>query len=362
MSKQSTITVENTLKTARRSETIELSLAALAMNGPGEAATIHVSDASGKEVLCQTLDSDGDGTIDQLIFQADFTAGEKKTFTVALGDKRVYTKEQFKAYGRFVRERYDDFCWENDLVAHRIYGKALEYWKANPLASSTVDVWVKRTSRLVANDWFMVDDYHVDKGEGADFYSAGLSRGCGGNGLWAKNKLWVSKNFITSRQLANGPIRVMFDLDYEPYLVDGVMVSETKRISLDAGHHLTHYRSFYKADKPTALISGAGLKKVEGDTWELNADRGWIAKWEAVEMGMGEQGLALVADPALYEGQAEDELNLLMLCRADEKGAASYWAGFCWDRAGQYTKFDSWKVYVDTFAQGLHSPLKVSLS
>ena len=35
----------------------------------------------------------------------------------------------------------------------------------------------------------MVDDYHRDTGEGADFYSAGKSRGCGGSGLWRDGKL-----------------------------------------------------------------------------------------------------------------------------------------------------------------------------
>jgi len=38
----------------------------------------------------------------------------------------VYTKGQFRAYGRFVRERFDDFRWENDRIAHRMYAKALE--------------------------------------------------------------------------------------------------------------------------------------------------------------------------------------------------------------------------------------------
>ena len=39
-------------------------------------------DSSGKEVLCQAVDTDFDEfhTRDTLIFQADFAAGETKTF------------------------------------------------------------------------------------------------------------------------------------------------------------------------------------------------------------------------------------------------------------------------------------------
>ena len=90
-----------------------------------------------------------------------------------------------------MRERRDDFAWENDRIAHRMYGKALETWAQEPLTSSAVDVWFKRTRRLVINDWYMVDDYHRDHGEGADMYSAGKSRGCGGNGIWDAGKLYA---------------------------------------------------------------------------------------------------------------------------------------------------------------------------
>ena len=146
-----------------------------------------------------------------------------------------------------MRERFDDFAWENDRIAHRVYGKALETWEGEPLtAAAPIDIWSKRTSRLVVNDWYLADHYHEDTGEGADFYSAGLSRGCGGNGLWADDRLWTSRNFVNSRVLANGPIRVMFELTYEPFDVNGISVGEVKRITLDAGSQLDRFQSSYR--------------------------------------------------------------------------------------------------------------------
>jgi hypothetical protein len=357
-----TVTAVNKLQIARPDQTIELSAKDLAALGEKDLARIHVKDATGKGVLCQAVDTDGDYTPDQVIFQADFAAGQPQTFTVTVGDKWVYTKDQFRAYGRFVRERFDDFCWENDRIAHRMYGKALETWVRELLISSTVDIWSKRTPRMVINDWYMVDNYHVDTGEGGDLYSAGLSRGCGGNGLWAADKLWVSKNHVNSRVLANGPIRVMFELTYEPFEVNGVMVSEVKRISLDAGQNVDHFRSIYKSEKPTALITGIGLKKVSGERWDVNTERGWLAKWEPMEQNAGKQGLVVIVDPKLYEKQTEDQRNLLMLTRVPADNVASYWAGFCWDKGGQFADFEAWKTYVDQFAQGLLSPIEVSVS
>src|SRR5215212_9486689 len=222
-----TVTVKNELPFARPSETVELTAAQLAPLG-GDLTKVHVFErGTTREVLAQALDLDGNGTPESLIFQTGIPSKGERAFDLRTGGKRTYRPSDFRAYGRFNRERFDDFAWENDRVAHRMYGAALETWEKEPLTSSTVDVWLKRTRRLVVNDWYMADDYHRDNGEGADFYSAGKSRGCGGGGVWRDGKLVVSKNFRESRVIANGPIRLIFELYYPDF--------ETKRITLDAG-------------------------------------------------------------------------------------------------------------------------------
>lgn len=363
--RQLTVRTVNKLSLARPGQTIELSADQLAPLGEQDLAKIHVRDAAGTELVCQAVDTDGDAyrKPDIVIFQTDLGPNETKTFTVTVGSKRVYSKEQYRAFGRFVRERFDDFAWENDRIAHRTYGKALETWAGEPLTSSTIDIWSKRTPRMVINDWYMTDDYHTDHGEGADFYSAGLSRGCGGNGLWAADRLWTSRNFVNSRVLASGPIRVLFELTYEPFEVNGVSVSEVKRIQLDAGSQLNRFQSTYKLftrpGQGQRLTMGIGLKKVSGEQIEVNADRGWLVKWEKMEKNAGNQGLAIVVDPKLFERQTEDKLNQLVLVKVPEDNVASYWAGFCWDKAGHITDAGAWKRYVDEFAQGLDSPVEI---
>jgi hypothetical protein len=364
---QLTVTAVNQLPRARASQTLELSAKQLEALGAKELNTIHVKDAAGHELLAQAVDNDFDAyrKADAVIFQADFAANETKTFTVTTGAKQVFKREQFKAFGRFNRERFDDFVWENDRIAHRTYGKALETWEGEPLASSTIDIWSKRTARMVVNDWYLSDDYHADHGEGADFYSAGPSRGCGGNGLWAADRLWTSRNFINSRVLANGPIRVMFELEYAPFQVDNINVSEVKRITLDAGSQLDRFQSIYKQftrpGQAQKLTTGIGLKKTAGEQVEANAEQGWLLKWEKVEKNAGNQGLAIIVDPQAFEKQTEDKLNHLILAKVSEN-VASYWAGFCWDKAGQFTDAAAWKKYVDEFAQGNQSPIAVTVT
>ena len=360
---QLTVTAANKLSIARANQTIEITAKDLAPLSEKDLNKIHVADSSGKELLCQAVDADYDEyhKPDMVIFQADFAANQTKTFVVTAGKKHEYTKADFKAYGRFVRERFDDFAWENDRIAHRTYGKALITWKGEPLTSSSIDIWSKRTSKLVINDWYMVDNYHADMGEGADAYSAGPTRGCGGSGIWANNQLYVPSNFVDSRVLANGPIRVMFELVYEPFDVSGTKVSEVLRISLDAGSQLDHFQSSYRLQNGgQPLAVAVGLKKVKDQQKEVNAGHGWMTTWEPMEKNLGMQGLAAIVNSREFDKQAEDKQNNLIVLKPGM--SVSYWAGFAWDRAGRITSAEVWKKYVDEFAEGLITPITVKVS
>ena len=146
----------------------------------------------------------------------------------------------------------------------------------NRLTSSSIDIWVKNTFELVINDWYMMDDYHADHGEGCDDYSAGATRGDGGIGLWANNALVAPINFSASRTLANGPIRVLFELDYPAS--DAIYAwgknypsrccccfaarrrCRSPRVSLDAGSQFDHYVATFKGGSGP-LTAAIGLKK-----------------------------------------------------------------------------------------------------
>ena len=144
-------------------------------------------------------------------------------------------------FARYIPERFDDFAWENDRIAHRIYGPGLDSPAAGGtrMISSGVDVWCKRVRYPIVDRWYVKGHYHSDSGEGLDMYDVGTNRGCGGIGVWDGQKLLTSQNWKTWKVLANGPIRAVFELTYEPWdASNGVKVSETKRFTVDAGHNL----------------------------------------------------------------------------------------------------------------------------
>ncbi len=359
------VTVVNPIDLARPGETITLQAADLQrLLAVKDVRDVRIRDAAGRDLLTQAIDLNDDGTFEELIFQSDIGPRETKSFSAVAGERRTPRREDFKAYGRFVRERRDDFAWENDRIAHRMYGAALETWAQEPLTSSAVDVWSKRVPRLVINDWYLLDDYHKDNGTGGDFYSAGKSRGCGGNGAWVGGKLYPSANFRDSRVLANGPIRVMFELTYQPWDAAGAKVSEVKRVTLDAGQNLDRFESYYKVEGVSAANQvghSAGIRKGAGSTSTTDRERGILRTWEPMKGAPGSLGCGVIVDPSRVVEFTEADNNYLVVTKVEAGGPAIYYAGFAWDQAGQVANVAEWDQYLGQFARRVASPVRVSV-
>jgi unsaturated rhamnogalacturonyl hydrolase len=358
------VTVKNPVDLPRPAETIVLGAEMIRKVMPADdLRNVHVTDdATGKEVLTQPVDTNDDGTFDEVVFQADLGGRATRTFSLSIGERQVFTRDQFKAYGRFVRERRDDYAWENDRTAHRMYGKALETWAQEPLTSSSVDVWFKRTRRLVINEWYMVDDYHRDNGEGADLYSAGKSRGCGGNGIWDGGTLYASANFVGTRTLANGPIRVMFELTYPAWDAAGKRITEVKRVTLDAGHNLNRFESRYAGALAGPLVQAAGIKKHPDAIVGRDKARGVLRTWEPVKADGSHFGCAIVADPAGVLDFAEADGNVLLVAGVPASGVFTYYAGAGWDKSGDFPTPAVWEAYVDQAARRLAAPVSITIA
>jgi len=363
-SPSATVTVKNPIELNRTNETVVLNANELhQILGVDDVRKVHVRDDAGKELLTQAVDNNDDGTYDDYIFQTDIGPNASKIFTLSVGERQVPQKEDFKAYGRFVQERRDDFAWENDRIAHRMYGKELETWPQEPLTSSGVDIWTKRVPRLIVNEWYMTDDYHHDHGDGADMYSVGKSRGCGGNGLYADGKLYPSTNFAHSHTYANGPIRVMFDLEYPSWNAGGVQVSEVKRITLDAGQNMDRFESHYKIQgSGTAFADAVGIKRNPGSEKVVDPKAASLRVWEPVKADGSQLGCAVVVSPDAFEKFTEDAANNLVLTRIPKDSVVTYYAGFGWNKSGQFTNSDDWDRYVADWARRLKAPLQVTVS
>ena len=376
------ITVSHDLSIARPSETITVAWPKVNNALPNAIIQrIAVKDSAGRvlahqvtNIAPQIKDPKNVGAAyGELIFQHSFAAGEKKaSFTVEKIDT-VAPVFSPKVSARYVQERLDDFAWENDKVAHRIYGPALGApapagVSKEVLASSGVDVWFKRVPYPIIERWYNKghDHYHVDQGEGMDMYSVGKSRGAGGTGVWKDGALHTSLNYASWKVLANGPIRAIFELSYDTWDAGGAKVAERKRFTVDAGHYLDQIDSTFTFASPDKLTVAVGLSKAPWDKNQTarasigqSAAEGSMVQW-IDQSTNGSMGTAVVLPSAA--GFADDALNHLALAPAASGIAVRYLAGAAWSGAGEITSADVWKAYVSAAALRFKNPVTVSVS
>jgi rhamnogalacturonyl hydrolase YesR len=326
---------------------------------------------------------------DKLLFQVDLAPGETRTFYILDASAVAAVPPPIvKTFARFVPERYDDFAWESDRIAHRAYGLALI--KAEGTISSGPDVWIKRDRRLIVDTMYGTGHYHQDNGEFMDDYRVGHSRGCGGLGIWDGRKLYTSSNYHNWRLITTGPIRSEFELTYDMWDAgNGRMVSETKRYSIDAGSWFTRAQSTFSSDNKSPLTIAVGLAERACGTngTELigqDQTEGWMSYWQPEDKPKGIIGDAIILPkdsvqtftndtPDMPDSIIHAEVpqpthegappirNLLAIAQAEVGQPFEYYFGACWNRSGDFTNRVQWENYVKRFAERRDQPLQVTI-
>jgi len=362
------VRAENPLAIARPDEVLALPWAQLRAALPAlSAESVRVLDAAtGAEQTTQAVDNDGDGTVDELLVLAGFWPGERKDFVIqaqapsAAPSARVHARHD---------DYRDDVAWESDRIGFRIYGQGL--WQASefePLVSSGVDIWPKRVRDLIVDRWYAKghDEYHRDTGEGADFYTVGPTLGAGGVGVLKDGKVVSARNFRSHRILADGPVRAVFELTYDPWDAGGVEVREVRRISIDAGQNLYRMETTFRTADGRDLPIVTGTVKRDGlvGSNRRGAQWGWLATWGLVERkngGHGSLGTAALVPAAQLTDVAEVEDHFLATAIARSGEPFVQYAGAGWTASGDFRSVEDWWAHLDAFAERLSNPIRVTI-
>ncbi len=269
-------------------------------------------------------------------------------------------------FGREAPERKDDFAWENQVVAYRVYGPALQ---ATGEIASGIDVWSKRIPNFVIDNFYKRDaegqrthnhalSYHKDNGQGLDSYEVGHTRGCGGTAVWADGKVYVSKNYTTKQILANGPIRFAFQVAYAPWDAGGRTVTETKRITLDAGTHLNMIASTYTFDG-TPLELAAAIAIHQGADATFPAEGRIASVWDTPQdPSAGRIATGLVALPNQHAKTLLASHHALMIFTRRSGVPFTYFAGSGWSKADMPTA-EAWNAYLTSFLNQREHPISL---
>ena len=167
-----------------------------------------------------------------------------------------------KVFGRYVPERKDDFAWENEYAAFRMYGPALR--PENP--SNGVDLWLKTSPELVVDSFYYRENvlglpYHINYGKGLDCYKVGHT--CGAGGLvvmpMSNRQLYVGGAYDRWQIIEQTPERLVFKLEYDSLMVDDHILKESITITAQAGTAWNKAQVVLTGDYDGELMVGGGI-------------------------------------------------------------------------------------------------------
>ena len=232
-------------------------------------------------------------------------------------------------------------------------------------------MWSKRIPNFVVNRFYKQDheaavthnpalSYHNDNGIGLDSYDEGPSRGSGGTAISADGKLTVSKNDAVAKILAAGPIRFEFEVSYAPWLAGGRMVTETKRITLDAGSHLNKIVSTFTFDGGSPLDWAAGIAIHDGGIATLPAGKGIASVWDTPQKpSAGRIATGLLSLPAQHAATMSATNHAVMIFERHSGESFEYFAVSGWSKADMPTQED-WNAYLILFEELQKHPVAVT--
>ncbi|MGD0772122.1 MAG: DUF4861 family protein [Candidatus Solibacter sp.] len=277
------------------------------------------------ELPSQADDLDGDGKLDELVFQIDLAASQTRIVTIAYGDQAAIQRLRARYPTRTAMKfatRYEGLGWESEDIAWRIY-----FDKRN-----AIDIYGKRRPGLYL-DMFAAPEYiyHLESPMGRDIFKVEPTLGVGSVAAIVDGKATPVADVAERkwRVLATGPVRSIGEYEFKGWKIAGKTIDMVSRFTQWAGEHGFHHRVTLignPADS-TGLQLAAALPKKPGI--------------DPLAAGVGQNMLAVVTwghqvvVPGTRAGsteQPDEDLGLALLGRDDQlapyiQDAANYLFG-----------------------------------
>jgi len=343
-----------------------------------------VCDNAGLELPYQ-LSYDG-----KVLIEADARPHTTARFTLRRGTPKTYATT---CYGRIYPERKDDYAWENDRGAYRVYGPALQ--KTGERSYGT-DVWSKNTPELVVEQRYWIEDvvmmpavdklrkenrqrgdslyrlnsYHHDHGRGMDLYKVGATLGCGTPALMKDGQLVYPYCFKSYKILDNGPLRTTVELTYNKTSFGGDSITEHRIISLDKGSNFNRVTVWYEGlTQPAQLASGFVIHSEDKDNVVMGKD---YVQYADPTDNVGYNNCYIYVGALFPNGNVTTKKVLFDQPKGGNEGHAlgivdgykgepyTYYFGSAWSRHDVRTQAE-WQQRIDWTLRSMRQPLTVSM-
>ena len=388
------ITVQNPLGFARSFEVVEVPMKTISMV-MGEDDFI-ITDADGRELPLQVTSKN------TVLFQTSVGGRKTSTYYAVKGTPKM---TECKVMGRLFTERQDEFGWENDRVAYRIYGHGaavgydvfnkstsalmLDYWYASEQDQEMRSVAKKLRDRGqtdLADQLYNAFSYHIDHGQGMDCYTVGPTLGAGANALMNDDKtLCMPQCYKSYEILEDGLLRFSVRFTYPDVDFKGRKIYETRTITIDAGSSFCRVDVRYmllKAGVSATMASGVVIHKSNPTAFVLNKEAAYLGYEDlgdasvyneryraelAKQMGKIYVGTVYpqpVTDIIYEEGRTGiANGHLLALSRIWPYEDYTYYFGSAWSRNNETNihSLRDWEAALSREAKIVRNPLKVSV-
>lgn len=356
-------------------QVVELPLDSVLQQLGTTADSLRVTEAAGLDVPFQ-LTHDG-----KLLIEAAVRKGGVACFTISKGQPQTFP---MVCHGALHPERKDDFAWENDRGAYRVYGPALERTGER---SFGIDVWTKNTPELVVDQRFYVEDivmmptvdslrrvdrhrgdslyrtisYHHDHGRGLDPYKVGATLGCGAPALMVADSIVMPYCFERYEVLDEGPLRFTVRLTQSPRVVCGDTIREHRVITLDKGSNFNRMTVSYDGlSRPVAFCSGVVVQREDPEPVVLGRD--FVSYTDPTDQPNVHHAPLYVAvlfpeGTVTTRQQQQHALGVLPQYRGEPY---TYYFGSAWAKYDVRTP-QEWEARIAWYLRMLRHPLQVTL-
>jgi unsaturated chondroitin disaccharide hydrolase len=349
------LSVTNPTDDLRLHENVVVSVAELKRIAPDFKAgdiVVTTSDASTLAEDAQTLqtvelasqadDLDGDNKFDEIAFQIELKPKQTRIVTIAYGEaatmQRLRSEYPRRTAAKFTM-KFDGLAWESEMNAWRIY-----FDKRN-----AIDLFGKRRPGLYL-EMFGAPEYvyHWESPLGRDIYRIGDAIGIGAVAALVDGKVVkVSDAADRKWRIINaGPVRVIVELNYKAWKVNGREVNLVSRMTQWAGKHGFEHRITAEGANGLTLVTGVvrhpGLEErvFQPTATEPALTRLWWGPQVEEEgppataihnLPSQNLGLAIIARGQESKVPGDDSLNFLVQPQF-KNGQASWYVLGVWDQ------------------------------
>ena len=367
--------VSNASEEARYEEAITVPLQGLGV--PQEAWETGVFEVYTNDVRypSQTIDSDGDGRKDSILFLAsmegnetlDFTLLQKNTGSdVPVSAKRTQADLSIRVDGQWVEGkragdkergdwqymggkwadvsslkvpekhsdhadylRYEGIGIESDKVGYRIY---LDWRNGFDIFGKTDPGMALKKTGL---DGF--ESYHHMQDWGMDVLKVGPSLGIGGYGFWDREKVLRVSDWsgMKAKVLENGHLQSSIKISYKDWEFDGQKSDLDAVLSMQAGSRLVRVQlntSEDVRDICTGLVKHEGTERLAGEIENITGEAWtYIATWGPQSLDGGNLGMAILFQKGDRAQITADELNEVVVLRSTDRNYEYYFLA-AWDK------------------------------